>query len=206
MIIKHIAKICRESNILAVHHTDNGEQWIGNDIAMYNIPELPTMTKEQVANIFGYSDKVKNRLLMRDDLPESAASLFVDYFKNEVCIEQPPEDIALRGGVYKMFECAGMIFLVNASYLKPIEDIEDEIVYFMRYSGNRPILCAKRGLIAVAIICPVNLPRETIDEYCAKLGEIAWKLKEQYFIPEENSSGKADDEQMTLEEGEDNAR
>ena len=202
MIIKHIAKICRESNILAVQHTDSGEQWIGNDIAMYNIPGLPTMTKEQVANVFDYSDKVKNHLLMRDSLPESAARLFVDYFEGEVCIEQPPEDIALRGGVYKMFECAGMIFLVNASYLKPIEDIEDEIVYFMRYSGNHPVLCAKRGLIAVAIICPVNLQREIIDEYCAKLGEIAWKLKEQYFIPEENSSGKTDDEQMTLEEGE----
>lgn len=205
MIIKHIAKVCRESNILAVHHSKSGEQWIGNDIAMYNIPGLPKMTIGQVTNIFDYSDKVKNRMLMRDNIPDSAENLFVDDFKGEACVEKPPEDIALRGGVYKMFECAGMIFLVNASYLKPLEDIEDEIVYYMRYSGNRPILCVKHGIIAVAIIYPVNFQREVIEEHCEKLSEIAWKLKEQYFIPEENSSGKNDDEQMTLEEGEDNA-
>lgn len=199
MIIKHIAKICRESNLLSVHHNSNGEQWIGDNIAMYNIPGLPNMTTEQVANIFDYSDKTKNKLHMRNDLPESAARLFVDYFEGETCIEEAPEDIAIRGGVYKMFECAGMVFLVNACYLRPIEDIEDEIVYFMRYNNNHPVLCVKHGLIAAAIICPVSFQREIIDEYCAKLREISRKLKEQYFIPEENSGGAADDDQMTLE-------
>lgn len=129
-----------------------------------------------------------------------AASLFVDYFKDEVCIEEPPEDMALRGVVYKMFECAGMIFLVNASYLTPFADIDDEIVCFMRYSGNHPVLCVKHGLIAAAIICPVNLSREIINEHCAKLGEIARKLKEQYFVPVENNIES--EEQMVLEEGE----
>lgn len=198
MIIKNIAKVCRESNSLAVHHTALHEQWVGDGSAMYNVSGLPVMQAEQFLSIFDYTSKVRNNICVYDNLAFTADKLLCDEYADEIYIDDIPEDIPLRGKIYKMFDCAGMIFLINAAYLLPLADADDEISYFMRYHDNRPVLCAKRGLIAQAVIMPAIFPRDVIAEHCARLTELAHNLNERYFFRDKDS-GKPDTQQVTLD-------
>ena len=199
MIIKNIAKVCRESNSIAIYKAPGKEQWIGDGCAMYAVADLPLVTRDQLCSIFDYSDKVKARIC-DCKITDTAAKLLTDNYADETYIEELPEEIAFRSNVYKMFTCAGRVFMVKESYLSPLLDISDDTVYYMRYHGDLPVLCVKRGFVTVAIIMPIMLGRDAVREYCTKLHNIIEKLDTQYFPPDADA---VPEDQMTMEDMED---
>lgn len=192
MIIKNIAKIFRNSRGLGVYTTPGGVQWVGNNSTFYAVPMLPPMSFVQACEVFDYSDKVKNSLV--ECKITDTHGLLNDDYPYEVLIEELPEDIVIGGVLYKMFTCAGRTFLVTADLLTPMADYSEDITYYMRYLEGSPVLCVKRGLITISIICIFKLSGKLIEEHCERLESIIRKLREEFRqIPRDD-----DDDQIKL--------
>lgn len=193
MIIKNIAKLCRESRYLAIHQAADGVQWIGNGHAFYAVPSLPQMTFDQACAAFDYNDKVKKNIIEGKNETNNNYFILSDNFPFETYIEEAPEDISMNGRSFKMFRCAGRVFFINSEFLLPVADISEKM-YYMRYVGDMPLLCVKRGLLIVAVIHPSIISQKEIEDFCGKLSMTVSRLTNEYKTP--NSSD--DDDQIKL--------
>ncbi len=201
MIIKNIAKICRESLAVRIYRSNGGEQWIGTSAAMYYVPNLPPLTVAQACEIFDYKQKIKNAICERPMADTSdAAELFVDDYPHEIYIEELPQDIAIRGDLYKVFSCQGVNFLINDLYLAPLADIGENTIYCMRLYKETPILCIKNGMVAAAVIAPRKFTREIIDDEISSMENVIAKLRTEHIVAKEISE---DVRQMRMEDTDD---
>ena len=198
MIIKNIAKICRESLEVNIYRREHGEQWIGTSAAMYYVPNLPPLTVMQACEIFDYKQKIKNAICERPIADTSKlAELFTDDYPHEIYIEEAPQDIAIRGDLYKVFSCQGGHFLINDLYLAPLADIGENTIYCMRLYKGTPTLCVKNGMVAAAVIAPRKFTREIIDDEISSMENVIAKLRTEHIVAKEISE---DVRQMRMEE------
>ena len=171
MKLKTIASLFNRNKRLTIYTAADGEQWIGNGIAMYSLRGMPHMTPPIVLRIFDVPpDKHEKWLCAESDMP--TAIDFSDDAPGDTRIGPLRISIEWFEEKYILFPDGRRIYSFNADYIKPLLDDPDYLAYHKRETqGGGFVLACKVGLELEAIIAP-NLLHEN-ENFTEQIKSIA---------------------------------
>lgn len=172
---KAIAIISKSVNIV-LYQNVNGSSWISNGGVFYNLGDFPYCeTEEQFVNVIGLTDKQRKNCIISlkegHDFPIVQEDL--DATGALIPIKFSILDQDMKRGFF-VNDTNNKAIMVNAAYLKPIND--DEAMYFEYMHNNRKnkIIEVSYGFIKVAYILPIRYGKDMVSKYL----EVITALKE----------------------------
>ena len=174
MIIKAIAKLCKETRNITIFEEEGGTQWISNGYAafpLHNMPELDTST---VLTVFDIPEKDRGKyLVQRKELP--AGLNFDDEDGTERLLRPGNLSIGYAGDILETARTSLGLLFYNAAYLKPLNDLENGYeIYEREDSMGRIYLTAKSGFFLQAVIMPKVLQAPDLAD---RMEELAAELR-----------------------------
>lgn len=158
MKINKIAGICKRAGMIRLYDEHTGDmQWCGTGAAIYPLYSLPVLDSDNVGPVMNFSDKeMKNivvehvRIPLRYDVNDTA--------EGEKYIGEPVFRFLIGSTVYNAYHrpVTGGVLFINADYLKPLLDGEDNPELYLRNgdSFTDEYIAVKQGLMLAAIIEP----------------------------------------------------
>jgi len=153
MKLKTIASLFNRNKRLTIYTAADGEQWIGNGIAMYSLRGMPHMTPPIVLRIFDVPpDKYEKWVCAESDMP--TAIDFSDDTLGDTHIRPLKIGIEWSGDNYLLFPDERRIYSFNIDYLKPLIG-DPYLMYHKRETKDGGfVLACKVGLELEAIVAP----------------------------------------------------
>lgn len=210
MIIKKIAKICRERRGL-VNFNHKGKLWVGTHFAFYSLCEMPDMSVDQIATLFDYNEKTKKRMSFSDGYVWKPLLYGEDLPENQFDAKSP-EDAVINGQPVKIFrKNDGDVIFCDATLFAPFEDEEttNGLFYFLRRYANADVIAVKSGFELVGLILSMNFSKEKISAWISDeqrlLFDVQGYLDRLSQKPQNEMELEDDDEQLFMfNEDEDN--
>ena len=188
MIIKKIAKMCRERKTLLSTYFRGTTLWVGTHSALYALNGLPDMTGEQIAVMFDFNDKLQRDINYTEadilDLPISQECA------GEIRLDEPDEAI-VGGSEVKVFRYGERIMFCDADLFEPMKDLNENVglFYYLRKWNGSDIIAVHSGLELIALIMPRQMQPESMTDWCERQRQLALE-----------KSKDIDENQMTMEE------
>ncbi len=218
MKLKAIATIFKRFKYLRIWYMPNGEQWITNGAAVYSMEGMPTLTPAAVLKIFDVpEDKQEEWNCDVEPMPAELCDICGDYRTKKIPLEPKETRVQYNGITHLMLGGGNEFVSIDEKYIKPLNDDMDYLRYFKCNLNSGYAVILYDGLSVEAVIMPIRVE----GAFAKELLEIA-----QYFnkrgsgestggIQEQVPSGinvdpetgevldEGDDEQFTIESGED---
>lgn len=202
MIIKKLAKLCREHGLLAFSYKDD-EMWVGvPGRCMYLLSGIEIIGVDSLKCVFDWSEKQKSKI----ETMEVNYSSFADRESEDKQFAQPARRTSIGGSDYLVFQMGSVLYFVNAQYLEPIRDkIEGGQCYaFLRSRcANTPAIVIKNGLIDIAVFEPEQMSIDRINtwvEYNEKLISDIKKYEDVLIEDPYDDIPEKDDGQMEIDD------
>lgn len=203
MIIKKIAKLCRERRRL-VNFNHKGKLWVGTDFAFYSLGEMPDMSVDQISTLFDYTEKAKKKMTFADGYMWKPLLYSEDPAENQFG-EKSPEDAVIKGQPIKIFrKDNGDVIFCDAELFAPFEDEEDVngLFYFLRRYSNFDVIAVKSGFELVGLILSMNFSKEKISAWISDeqrlLIDVQGYLDRMSQKPQDDMELEDDDEQLFM--------
>lgn len=171
MKLKTIASLFNRNKRFTIYTDPNGEQWIGNGVAIYSLRGMPHLTPDIVLRVFDVPpDKHNKWITSEDELPTAIS--FEDNDNGDTDIEPLKINIEWFGDNFWLFPDGRRIYSFNEDYIKPLLDEPDYLTYHKRetISGGFVLAC-KIGFELKAVIAPAMLHDN--EKYTEEITKIA---------------------------------
>lgn len=158
MKIKALAALCSKVKSIALYD-DGDRQWAGDGYAAYLLPEaFGTMSIGALTAVFDIPcDKAADMLTRRTDMPESYDTQDDGDGEEELIFDTDSRILHAGRELLPCWTQSGMVYLIQAKYLKPILDSEGLRLSVRHMDGDgMPYITAKDGMFLTAIISPVK--------------------------------------------------
>lgn len=176
MKINNIIKICTKSGILAVYDGKGGEQWISDSKGLYLISNLPSFTPEELATLYGISEKQFNKMSVRTEPALPAFIDFSDHSEHEEQIDSYRIYFIDSGKIIEPYKTSHGVLFLNTVYLSPFADMDIEL-YLRTTVTGQPFFCVKQGLNLFAVISPEKMLTE---DFIVKFEDFAFNCKDTF--------------------------
>lgn len=168
MKLKAIASAFKRSKHLIIHTTPKGEQWVSNGSALYSMDGMPKLTPEQVLQMFDIPEDKRDDWFT-DTAPMPDFFSTEDFYDTNTEFKQLQTTVELCGEKLLFFKYFGDIYAFKESYLKPLYDKSEYILYYKAEwtdsNGKKgSALVCNKGLIPKAIICPCMPGNKDVEE------------------------------------------
>lgn len=159
MNFKKLGSTLSKRKALTLSETENGVQWAGDDISMYELSGLPKFTTDTLLFTFGVNMTKKDSwLLVEQDFPD-------DYdtspeLESDVPIVIDDNAILYNGSTFRLLHTADRCFILPERYLLPVWT--EQMQLFLRtmpLTGEIRIV-AKEGMFVSAIFQPIQASAE----------------------------------------------
>ncbi|MBP0983069.1 MAG: hypothetical protein J6A19_05020 [Oscillospiraceae bacterium] len=198
MIIKKIAKMCRERKTLLSTYFRGTTLWVGTYSALYALNGLPDMTGAQIAVMFDFSDKLQKDINYTNadilDLPISQE------FAGEIRLDEPDE-VIVSGSEVKVFRYGERILFCDADLFEPMKDLNENVglFYYLRKWRGSDIIAVHSGLELVALIMPRLMQLDSMKDWCDKQRQLIVDIESYVAQIALEQTEEADENQMTIE-------
>ena len=157
MILKKIARLCKDSGSLRLFQDeDSDQQWLSDGYAAYVLGGLPELSEKTVAAVLDLSEKEREKMSIRcSGLP--AALNFGDEDGEELPVRLPDLGLVYGGRALLPVKLAEGVELIEPKYLDPLKDTEGLEWCERRTAAGQRYLAAKAGWMLLAVILPKNL-------------------------------------------------
>lgn len=151
MKIKAVAGLIGSGNCI-YSYIYKGVQWLGDGRCLYPMHSLPTLDEAGVKALLDIADKKKDKTFLHT-IKEIGVNLD-DYDPKERELERSGYIITYAGRQLTPYTSGEGILYFDASYLKPVKDME-QLSLFVRYgTDGRPYIAIKAGMLLVGICLP----------------------------------------------------
>lgn len=219
MKLKAIAATFKRGKFLRIYTMPDGEQWIGNGVAMYKMSGMPQLTPAVVLKIFDVpDDKHAEWNCELEDMPIHLRELCADdLYIPEQTLEQMKISIEWNGVTQTFLKCQNDILAVDEKFVKPLYDDVEYLRFAKRSfevgSRSKVAIACYNALELQAIIMPYHIGGDVLNELksiSTYFGSYRYERLINGFSPEPNvdpqtgevSDGDSD-VQMILKESED---
>lgn len=158
--MKAIEKICKKSRIVQVCNLPDGDQWIGTGHAVYRVHGMPTLTEENIRNIFGVDkDTWQEKWYFKENCGEELP-LYFDNMNDEDRVDIPLKwlDVSViwQGEEYYFARYGGRIIIVKALQVDCAMRNTKDGEWWIRKIDQIVVVVLKLGMFVEAVICPVT--------------------------------------------------
>lgn len=201
MIIKKIAKLCRErKDLVSLNH--NGEMWVGTTYgALYLLDTLPEMSADQIMTMFDYSEKVKRGMNCLDG--EIYKQLIEYQDSNDAQISDYQKTVIDDTDVIVFRKPNNGIIICDSHIFEPFADSEKDtgLYYFLREDPSGfEYIAVKAGLQLIGIVMPTLFRVETLTEWLASTQQLLLDIEDMVTRAEAEAEGspRTDEEKNQL--------
>lgn len=159
MLVKKLINLCKKSGIILLYETKSGEQWLGDDYAVYPLFDLPKFDRHTICRTYDISEKQAERIVFRHqpELPDTFC--FADIESGETLCTPIEMEISVKGMCMKPYMTSQGIAFIDMKYLQPLAD--GNLSMFEIYERTNPqgqmYFAAKMGFMLVGILMPANV-------------------------------------------------
>jgi len=160
MKISKIASLCKRNKHLDTYVDRNGQQWIGNGVAMYCVQGITPMKENDLLSIFEVPERQRDFWTCSElgpmDGPLSEID-FQDEVQDDTVLVHGILSLNWRDKTYWLLQNENEIFAINRDYATPLIDEPDYLTYHKRPTKEGFVIAVKSGLFLKAIIAPAIL-------------------------------------------------
>lgn len=150
-----VSRLCKRSGFIQLIDRPGGEQWLGTDIGLYPLNNLPYMKEEHLPQLLGLSLKQQHDTHVQHITSLDSGMNFKNNLEDEFSIEKMPVVIEWRGVRLVPFTNDTMVLYLNVDYLTPLTVPGESQLYFVRTDNKgTPYLAIKGGLMLQAAVYP----------------------------------------------------
>lgn len=195
MIIKKLAKICREHKSLTVCVTNDG-MWAGTHNALYAMNGIPTMNADSLMKVFDWTEKVKRSVNVLEGV--ELDRLYDD--SGDTVLEEPPRYVMMGTENYRIFRERDMLYFVPEEYFDIIKDFAggEEFFLLRKIPGQPDSIVVRQGLIPVAVLIPAQLNDDFLQGWCAGYNDLIADIGMYVAARKDIYSADTEDEQMKM--------
>lgn len=133
--------------------------------AAYPMINLPRFDMDSLCKTYDITDKQAKKMYLREKGELSETYCFLDSAPGETIAERGSMCILDGNKCLVPFQTSQGIVFIDAKYLQPFADIEDDIELYERQTeSGATYFAVKLGLIIVGIIMPVDAVNDTFVE------------------------------------------
>lgn len=152
MRLSKLAKLCKNDGRLTLYTVANQagevtEQWAGTGAALYPLWGLPVLNGEQLENVFGWSEKEKNSVVLTEKSC-TKAELFEDNAPEDRLLERAKVGLLAWGREVSVLRDAGKVLFVDTDTLSPVLDEMGKLEFYRR----KDKIAIKRGMELVGLV------------------------------------------------------
>ena len=172
MNFKKLGTVLSKKKMLSLRMDGNGVQWVGDDLALYEMSGLPVFTIDTLLFTFGVNMEKKGDWYTEeksfpaeyDTTLEITDDLSIEIDKNSVC---------WHGTQYCLLHAVDRCFILPERYLLPIYTKQMQLfLRVMPKTGEMKII-AKEGLFITAIFEPIKADQE-LSEWLMRTCAAIW--------------------------------
>lgn len=202
MIIKKLAKLCRERECLAYTYNDD-QMWAGvQGECMYLLSGIEVMGVDSLECVFDWSEKQKRKV--------QTALLDFAEISDEIDDVQFPEHSRtayIIGENYRIFKHRGRLYFIPEVWFDPIRDKLDsgECNAFLRIRGEEApeLIVIKRGFIDIAVFNPAVMSKPLVSAWIEENRGLIRDIEMDMSEKQLNASEQPERENSQMEMGSD---
>lgn len=181
MKLRKVAKLCTDSGSVQLIDLKHGQQWVGNDQAIYFAYGLPYMEEGHVPRVFDFSIKQKDNTVVEWITADDSPYDFSDNTTKETPLERSEMSILWNGLEYIPFLSANQLMYVDNLLLEALSSVVQDQRYYLRHTeSGSPYLAVKNGLFLEAVMIPGRLTEKMTNE----IGLLAGFTRNSFYTTE----------------------
>lgn len=160
MKVKKLINICKKSGRVMLFETQGGEiQWLGDDIAVYPLYELPLFDEYTLCKAYDITEKQAERIMFRHEPELPSGYYYGDIESGETLCEPIEMVIAACGTSVQPYRTSHGIMFIDRKYFQPLEDENESAleVYERTTAKGNMYFAIKRGFELLCIVMPFDI-------------------------------------------------
>ena len=161
MNFKKLGALLAKRKILNIWTTEEGVQWVGDDISMYEMSGMPKFTTGALLWAFGVKpEKIDQWMTEEMDFPYGINTDME--LQNDVPVSVDDNAIVL-GSTFNLLHVKDKCFVIPERYLQPVSSSQMVLIFRTMPETGETKIIAREGMFVTGVFEPLRATEKMLD-------------------------------------------
>ena len=173
MNFKKLGSVLSKRKVLNIWKTEEGVQWVGDDISMYEMSGMPEFTTGALLWTFGVKTEKIDQWLTKEEVFPYGINTEME-LENDLPVSIDENTIAI-GSTFLLLHVKERCFVLPERYLQPVSSSQMVLIFRTMPETGEAKIIAREGMFVTAVFQPLKAS----EEMAAWLEKTAAAMKEE---------------------------